>query len=737
MAAVTFITDTLLSVVKSNGLQPLLGFDSKFDTEPHPETGNTIQGWVWDERQWASELEINNEDFSPMLWDGNNAPLGSTSFQSGIGDNKDVLIKEIALVVPSGTRSVWAPQVVHGNYYDMEEDFYLYSDDSVSQIVPNQTTSGLNFVTLDFTTKDGIPVTLVKWKFDVEVARYNKFIDFTHKFKFTGSRDVDGNRQETRDADGEIIFDNIDSSLPEFIIDSSQRPFVAYLNDDYIVEHGVPPASGLIDMELLGTAIGVDGEEFNTLFSPVIVSGVEIVSYFSDAGPHTTWNIVDAITTSGEALFDYDLGVVKFGAGEGNRPAGGEKIAAHYKSSTMLEYERDFTRDCINALEANVNPMGRTSSDGFLYLNREIIDPFSIVLTAEAPLIATDFYGPVFLGSNGVPLNAEVLSKTEESVEGAEVTFFLVNDIGSFSGGQNSITSFTGFNGIARTNFNTPRNVDAIGAIGESVAINSPVTGQSTVTISGASLTGDATTWQIYKVFTDDPIQGVDSAQQYYIDYLIAENITGPTAVVEADGSGWENTHRLLTGLLAPNQYDTAFRNGKKQLLVTFESTAINPHTYTEGAFVPLRPLEYNVGGAGETNVSVSGILDLPQPAVTSGINNRLAGYFIAGPTVARLQASVKNERLGTTIFSNTIDVEIRVSPSMDGTVLIEALNDVQRSGLSVPVGILEGTLPLGFRLRGFGVTLAGVLGGLTYLDVNRPTEVVGHAFEVVDSGVN
>ncbi len=743
-SGITENIDTVLSVFRTNGLQPAIGFDSKFDSEPHPGTGNLIEGWKWDQRTWSSELEISNQEFAPSIWDPTTASLKDTDFQSGVGDGRDLKVNNIIEVFPSGERSNWTPLVEHGDYYDLRDNFYLHSDSSVTQLFPETIFSGVNLVSLDFNPKDGIVISATKFQWNPDFAKWDVSIGFTKKFQFTGARVVpSGARLDTLDDDGNILFGNIDSSLPEFVVDQSVDPPIAYLNDDYIEIHGVEPTvTGLLDMELLGTAIGTDNEEFNTKFSPVVSGSFRVVSFFDDCGPFQEWTIVPEITASGEAIFDYDLGLVKFGTGEFFHPAGGEKVASFYKSTVALEYEPDDTVDTIKAIEADVNPMGRTSGDGFLYLKRELIDPFSIVLEAEASLISPEFYGPIFLGTGFVKVFATVRSKTGELVEGSDVTFFQLNNVGSFTGGQDSVVSTTNFAGIARTTFNVPRDVESVGGIGEVVTSGIPELDQTTITLSGIDLVGDATTWTIYKVFTNDPVLGIDSVREYYVDYFDEEDIyfedpsigTHPTAQLDSDGTGWENTHRLLTGLLTPTLYGAAFRNGRKQLLVTFDPAAIDPHDFTDGAFVPVRPLSYSIGSEGETNVVVSGILDLPG----SGINDRLAGYFIAGPTVASLQASVFNERLGTTIFSNEIDLEIRVPPSMDGTILIEGLNEVQRLGIfgSTPSSPTAGILPLGFRLRSTGVTLAGVLGGLTYLDVNAPTEIVGHSFEVVESGV-
>jgi hypothetical protein len=131
---------------------------------------------------------------------------------------------------------------------------------------------------------------------------------------------------------------------------------------------------------------------------------------------------------------------------------------------------------------------------------------------------------------------------------------------------------------------------------------------------------------------------------------------------------------------------------------------------------------------------SITGVADVQ--GVVSYSN--LSGYFIVGPTIAQVQATVYNERLGVTILSNVIQLEVRVPPSMDGTIFIENLNAIQRNALFGNIGSNPtiGVLPLGFRLRSNGFNLAAVLDGLTYLDINRVTGVMGHTFTVTDTGV-
>lgn len=736
-SGISINTDTQLAVIRSQGQLPLIGTDSEFVTTAHPATGNKIQGWKWDERVWASELELNNVEFAPSIWDPTVDGLLPSDFQSGIGDNNDLKVTEVRRLYPSGT-ATWSPIVYHGYYYDQDQENYLFSDDSVIDIVPSgQTTAGLNYMTLSFEPKPGIPIIGARYEWDNLNGQYKYDVILRKKGKFTGSKNLDGSRKDTLNENGDLVHANVDTTKDELWVDYENSPPTIWLSDNYIEEHGVAPASGVLDnMEQLGTSTGQNNEEFHTLYSPV-ASGIHIVSYTGNT--FLTWTVVDSINNPGECEFDYDLGIVRFGEGAGYHPVAGESVAAHYSSSIAVEYEKKLGRNTVEAIEADLNPMGRSASSGFIYVKRKIIDPASIVLEADTTLISSNFYGPVYLGSF-VNLIATVRSSSGDVVDGEEVTFTIGNGFGGFSGGEDEISALTNFNGEATTIFSAPRNIRNIGGIGEYVVINSPNAGETTIVLSGVNLSGDPTSWYIYKTYTDDPILGVDSAKEYYISYFAEEGITGPTADdLNDDGSGWENTHRLLVGLLTPAVYGAAFRNGKKQLLVTYDTSAIHPHTFQPGAFIPVRPTSYSLNGDGGIEVVVSGVLDVPGAAVSSGINNRLAGYFIAGPTIATVQASVYNERLGATILSNEITLDMRIPPSMDGTPLIETLNEVESSGIfgNMIGPPTSGVLPLGFRFRSTGVSLAGVLDGLTYIDVNRQSDVLMHAFTVTDSGVS
>jgi len=238
MPTVTYSFDVQLSIVRSNELPPLVGFDSKFTEEPHPGTSKKIVGWKWDERVWPNNEEFLAQESVPSIWDPDNSALNPEDFQSGIGDGRDLFVNSIDIIFRND-RSRWSPSVKHGYYYDQETEAYLYSDGSTFQhfSINDTTTSGLHFVDLSFIPKPGIPISAVKWKWNNIDGKYEYYHLLRKKASFTGVRDDNGVRLPTRDESGDIVFANISDEFKEFVVESQLTPQRAIVNDDYIEEH--------------------------------------------------------------------------------------------------------------------------------------------------------------------------------------------------------------------------------------------------------------------------------------------------------------------------------------------------------------------------------------------------------------------------------------------------------------------------------------------------------------------
>ena len=156
---------------------------------------------------------------------------------------------------------------------------------------------------------------------------------------------------------------------------------------------------------------------------------------------------------------------------------------------------------------------------------------------------------------------------------------------------------------------------------------------------------------------------------------------------------------------------------GKKTIITTFDSDALNPHTYEDGALVPMQPaIIENVGGTEYDLIYDTSSYSIPLP---SGILN---SYMVVAPCSISLQASVYNSKINRTIYSNEIEVQLDIPPYAKGLWELELLNSLQLNEISSLITTaMEGKkVPLGFRIKSSNVTLAAALGGVTFLDINR-----------------
>ncbi len=171
---------------------------------------------------------------------------------------------------------------------------------------------------------------------------------------------------------------------------------------------------------------------------------------------------------------------------------------------------------------------------------------------------------------------------------------------------------------------------------------------------------------------------------------------------------------------MTPTSYNRVLRNGRKQIVATWDATALDPHYDLSGAFVPLSPTSVtNIGPASTDNeVQYDGIV------LTAPGTGDLDGYLLISPTVVSVRAYVYNEYADKVIYSNTISIELKIPDALNGTVYIDDVNNVPEDVVSYTLadpGDNGKILPLGFKIRQTGVTLGSAIQGVTYLDINRP----------------
>lgn len=771
-----------------------LGSLSPYIELAHPNTGNLIEGWKWDQRTWSDKTNDNNASTIPANWDPTTSGITEAYFQSGIGSNRDLELEGIHVVPSSGINeegivNVWAPEVRHGWYYDFSEDSYLFSDDSeilyttYNSVVPGlnlTTASGFTELTLNASLKVGVPITAEQWKWDSLEGKYEIFRELRRKINFTGQRDDDNVRASTYNSSKEeILFENVDRDFDEFVVSTSGVVPKIIFSNNYGEEIGSGTApSGL---EIVGISNGNANQQFHTEYAPLdSLLDTKVYSYITTSGTLTEWETVDGnATLSGNQVhLDTDLGILEFGdptVTGVNAPSAGSTIGVNYWTSVKVEFEPEFSSDTVLATEASINPIYRRNSRGFVYLSTQLEDPTSIELSADLTEIQSNIFGPIFIGNSYAPVVATVKDRRGQLLESQSVRFFITSNpvAGTFGNLGENIISPTDEFGQARAFYNPPRGIneiaESITASGFSID-NSPtlpgLTQTTTFHTENLLIEGDTDDVFLYQVFTDDYLQGgfnhdvgttsAEQVEEYYRQYFIDNDIYGrlgvnPTdsglysfaGVPSVDGAItdsaiWEYYHRLQWDLSRPSIFSSSAGQGRRVLVAALDSGMLNPHTLLPGAVGPVQPVLIESPTDGEYDVIFdTSATTIPEPTGTGPVpSGTLHSYLLVAPTTVSIQASVFNERLNQNILSNEISIKLNIPPYLSGLWILDSINETEIDEISSVLSTVTASgqkIPLGFRLRSSNVTLAAALDGVTFLDVNEvvTSGTLGHQVSV------
>ena len=668
MPAFTVSVDTVIHVF-NRPQDTRIGSRSTYADKEHPGTNKKVEGWKWDGRSWPIDGEARGVAFSPSLWDPTISGIEAALFQSGYGDNDDLLLLDIEEVSPSGL-DVWAPRLQHGFFYTNNEEWYLFSDSYLTQYF---TLSGLDagnqVLTMSGFNKPTIPIQIRNWRFNPFSATHEINLDFRKKTSFT-----------------------VGSLEPEFILDTSFSPPQLKINGSYnetIGKHivttvsGVADANDIAELEQLGISDGNENQAFFTTFSPVDQSQSVEVWTWSDATLPTQWTVIDPViefTVSGnDVKVDQDRGTVQFGdAHFGNIPSAGHRIGVYYTTAIAAQFEPKDTQDDILAYSAaaNVNPIGSSASKGFVQVTTESVDPASITLTSSLPRVNPFI---IQLGNNIGEIIAEVKNAAGQLLEGQNVTFEILEpEVGTFGATATTARALTGSDGQATTLYNSPVTTEGLGQATVDVVQSG---GNTIVEIAGVIEPAAVTDIFIYRVHITDEVLGIPEADEasYYTTYL--SDIDTTTGIQST--TAFEQSYRTNHDLLVPKTYTTAeIAKGKKTMLLTTRSETMNPHTgfIEPGVLVPLHPDTIQNIGTVESPIlrlTYSGLLDLPGTSDTKA-------YFLVGDTQTSLRAFVTNQRTNKVVFSNSIDLQIQIPDSLNGTFFCSTLNDIPDGLLTV-----------------------------------------------------
>jgi hypothetical protein len=770
--------DTQVVIYKSAGQGALTGFRSEFANTPHPATGKLITGFQFDEAVWRTDLEDNSNFVEPTLLDSYTANLND-KFQTGVGDNNDLFINEIKTQfqgINNSSLPVWLPKINHGYFYGGQDEFYLFSDDGLT-VYPTQfqvwtsqvtTASGGNFIDLQFVPKQGVPVLARSFTWNREKGFYEvdesarKVTSFTPKF-------VDDEFLLTTAGD-EILWDNLSLGALEFVIElSGDLPRVIFNQQvvkpvGHLLSNIITYAPDELDaMELVGVIFEQDFQEHHLKFAPLDKqSGIQIV--LQNGTSVIEYTVVEEFTEGGsqEVQVDWDLGILRFGSETyGGKPSTGFNIRVFYHKTLALEYEPINSRDFVVNTLANTNPIRRYTADGFVLIRQQTEDPANLVLTTELPLISPNFYGPLYIGNSFSKLLATVTTVDNVAIEGQEIFFEILSGPSDATFGADlNASAISNAQGQSVTLFNPPRSIEQMGGVTNEVTISGST---SQLFLPEYVPPGSNNTLFVFQVHTTDNILGIPKTDllSFYENYIqeqdtISSQTQGPRININMGDLGsydwiggaysdfikWEILHRSFHNLATPIVYDSDdlddLRIGKKTVIAVLDSDAINPHTGTTPAFVPLQPVDYSITDSG-TLVNFDQVLP-----VASGLYK---SYLVIGPTKVAIRAYTNNLRTGQTIYSNTIEILLDIPDAAKGLVFVDTIN-------SMPSGLLgnsynwdqenlelesvnistSGLLPIGWRIRSPGITIASALDSITFLDINPltvPADTISHEFEV------
>lgn len=678
-------TDVIIDIYKTISAGPAVGSLSKWSSVPHPGTGKTIDGFLWDKRQWPNQLELEAEAFAPTIFDGTTNFIENNDFQSGIGNNEDLLLLSVDEKIVSN-KDYWIPKVNHGYYYIFDDEFYAYSEDMQIQYFHSGVLfSGLQQIILKYQPKPTIPITVRRFKFDFENGSYVPDKDFRKVPSFTPLT-ISGVELPITDEEGNLLLSNIDQSNPEFTIDYETKRVL--INGDYrlTVGHNVISSGNLtssddiLALEQLGLSDGLS-TEYNTLYSPIDNSGVfDLWVYFSPSSGEK-WTQIP--TLSGYDSFnphqykvDYELGLVLFDPdGNGQIPSAGLNIAVGYTAGVECIYEPEKSRDFILANSANTNPLNNPSEKGFIVVANTAPAANTLSLAASLPGEAPNDY-VINIGNSFGTITATVYDDKGLPLEGQLVTFTILDPkFGSFGSSGSTITAITKIDGKATVFYNPPNTIDIFGKATTDVTHSGSAT---LINVNGLTIPNELQKVYLYQVETFDEVMGINENKldDYYYDFLAAELIPSGSATGTAE---WEAMHREADGLLSPLTYDPnnldTLSFGAKKIVLSTGTDVINPLTglIDPTALAPLEPLAAFDTGTTEIpsmQLAYSGLLDLP------GTDN-VRAYFVVANAKAQIIASVINQNNKHKIYSNTIGLDIQVPDEANGTYFATILNTI------------------------------------------------------------
>jgi hypothetical protein len=536
-----------------------------------PDGDETFVGWKWDERVWTSEKFENTDVTVPVLGDPDTRGLADSLWQSGVGTLTSDLEPYQKIKVFKDNIERWTLRVRRGNYFKFKYKRHLFSDRSViEQIDPNDNVGPRNVRTLGSTPKYGSPIWAIMWRRnDSGIPEMFRFVQ--KKMTFSGVYDSTGMKL-TEDSSGNILWSNVDLTKNEFVVNWNTDPPVLTFNQDYTFLVGKTSVTSDEEMELcefIGESDGTTAQVLYTEFFPIL-DNAELTLYSGAFG--------STLVKDTDYVIDLDRGEISFL----NTPVGGTKMYLKYRPTLEIEYESENSPNYLTAHNISLDPMRSVNERGLVYISEHNIDVAYITLTVDESEINVGIYGPMFVGADYTFLIATAYNNFDETVPGAQITFYLDNtNYGKINGSSDEVTITTDSNGQAKVTYTTPRSTSLMGQY---------VTHPATDNINELRLL-DST--GINSTFLDD-----------IYTYAVYDNDTFQpwTATPDITGPGY---------------------GGRKIVLYKWDATAKHPTRGTSGAYNPIQPTLLQEVGA-NTYLKYSDNLPFT--------DSTLVAYWVVGP---------------------------------------------------------------------------------------------------------
>lgn len=736
--------------------RPTINFRTKqivvSDAEAKPYVGfhhltESPDGFLYDIKRWCSLFDLRLPTM-PRLADASTQGVSESKyFKSGVGDKDfgDLYLNDIK-EMSIDNNTLWIPEIRNGHYFRYKTPFFLYSDNSrIQYLTSSNNRSNRNYIKLDAEPEMTSPILAASFKRNPKTNTPDYDIHVHQCADFTGIY-LNEEEQETVTSAGKILWDNVDFTKKEFIVDNTiEGETSLYFNRDYIKTHGVVPTvfQDLAACEILGSSDGSNYQVYKLKYFPVLADDsfhLYVVSDFT----WTEWERVDSwfdlinsdpTYLNNRYFVDKDLGIVYLGSNNnGGVPVIGDILVACYSSTLRIEYEEAETKNILDATEADVNPITQHINQGFVVITHNQLEAASIVLDINKPRIPFTSqppeYGPITIGSDYALLRATVKSTEGNAIPGKLVGFTMIpSGIGYLDGAEES-SSITDGIGQAYSSYQPPVSTDTLGFYTVTTRASthpSYTSGYKDVIIkdSNAGLELQEDNLYIYQVLKDDIILGYDNVDDWITAQIADGNLEVPSWAITSElESKWRDEIRIKYDLKEWNGSDefnsTGVLTGRKVVVYkidptgaseyegdNWDSNAINPITGELGAVVPLRPefIEKINDASDEFNNYYR--LIYPEAAIPDcdpdDSGNPIGGYWVVSPRTIKFRASCWSEFYNRIIYSNEITVRISMPEYMLGEYLTPLLEKV----------------PYGWRIPSETSSMASGIDGATFITIN------------------